>query len=938
MSSSRGRRREVRRSLRILAWAGGVAVGVLVGFLLYQTGAASTLGAVVAGVFSAPSLAVIIELLQLYLEIRQGHEPQTHEEFPFHSCDTCNEALEILLPPGKREHLGFKIPYIPRRCGEIDSILAGKAPGEKQWVLILGGDQSGKTRELAELLKRHSQDYGTLLIYEPGKTLTPIRFDLKLSGSKVLVVVDDLHYRCRQDLPSLTSRFDLAKGERFIDALAELVEKHLEEHLGMIVRVVLTCRNRPSDLQIIGWPKYPFWKRFECVQLGFLSQDEFSKVVNRLAQQVPWKLEDEHHKLIESQWVGAFNPIIGSFSKVDSNIDQVSTHLWKVYERELNRFWEDHIAVAERETPGAEQVFRAIYWLQHLDVPTRLEIVAELVAEWGGKEVKTVERTLTQLEQYALPQSQDAGLMEVMPVRCETGYIEIGAIDAFLQVIESYGESPNVDLLFDFAYKLAVKHDQPQAAVKLWGILTDSSLAGLAYYDMGIAYGKLEEVIASVENFYLGLNEESGLALWIVEEPAYASRFEQPYKGIEERGSAQSKAVEAYRLLCEKLMAIELAIRLPEEPQIRSLLLEISSKAAETSRSIDAVWNQARVLSYLNIQPDAVQAFEQAVRLAPNSVEILVEAAWSRYFVADEIADLRFEEERKEIERAIDEAREKRDLCDRRVRELEEEIRQAQHALTDLRSKLRQIKEESSVLACQPRETWREIESTRNECVERLQLHIQQGGITRRALNTITPLLDSLLERNVITTTQEEELTKVVQLLREHQGFCRSELEEVIGLLSEFDLAASLGSDSFEQNKTRLRRVEQLVANQLQLESDEIGRIQKRVDELNKKLQALNLLAHHKESQTVRRIREGKEVLKSLREKRELEFSEARESEMQVAELSERRERLNKRDFALAECGEALAWARRAYNLNPDTHTRNLVNQIESDLKGARND
>ena len=363
-------------------------------------------------------------------------------------------------------------------------------------------------------------------------------------------------------------------------------------------------------------------------------------------------------------------------------------------------------------------------------------------------------------------------------------------------------------------------------------------------------------------------------------------------------------------------------------PPVSQLLLDISHQAIKDYPEEPGVYsNRARVLDYLDVQPDAIQAFEQALRLAPEDRELLLDAATSRYLAANRVAAIRFREETERIRGEIDQVTEQQTRLSEVIRNLELQIDQTQSIAANLEGQLQELSAPSTSPAYIAMETESEIEGKGDEAFVALDALIRQNGITKQALRVVTRWLDKWLNHKEVSVTYDE-LTKLIRLLKGHPECLSSRVQDTLSFLAQYDFEADRESSLSRQNEDILRKAERALIGQVRAEDSEIGRLQAQLDELERRSNALEYERHRLEQL----IATKRQTLDSLRQQLLQEQGAKAEVESQLQDLNMIYRQTNRDSISRSEREQALTWAKQSDAIDSTERSSEIVKSIESSL------
>lgn len=938
--------RAKRASLLTLA----VAVGLSVAVVSLLTGWLEPIWSLGLGV----ALSIIVATLDLWVNVasllRRRDEntgSRQAQSQPFVAYPDVNSALDDLLN-WKGSQWRHTIPYIHNLREAVTEPLS--AGTDHRWCLILAGEQCGKTRDLVEIIRQRSSDYGRVLLYKNDDAITSLASE-DVGCPRTLVVVDKLHTRCRAYADAHDSAQHETKDHLLLDELCNWIETDLVARHNVVVDLLLASRNFPSDLSVIGWPKHPLWQMCCVTQRKFLNAPEFNRLLVHLEEHSGCKLEEPHRRLIESKWTGTFGPIVSAFESAQLSPQQQSEAVWQAYSGQFQAFWDSFLPRVEQETPGARDVFHAIYWLQQLSITPRRSIVVQLVSEWADwahsdhrrddRGVGRVEQVLAELSEYALYWDGDDDPVVSMPV--ESDVFEVGPADftAFRRLWNTSGASPRDEDIFDFAYRAAVEKKKPIVGAMLWRILVAPPLDGVARFDLAVAYDLLGREVAAVENYYLVLQRDTMFAEYILQEPRYIARTDSVA-----HASTPSVVLEAYVVLCERLLSIP-SVTIRELPtEVRILVLDISASAIEAfPQHVDAWWNRARVLDRLASQPGALEAFRRAIEFAPTSAEVLYEAAHSTFHTADNIASATWEEERASIEARLWETEEY-------ARECKIELERLEPPLADLREELQRekVRLDDLKVVGEALESERRTATLVAEYEKVLGQHmvaLRHRQVLQSALDWVSRLVKAVINDKVIADKRDG-LVECLENLADQLELSVDERQCISDTLHQINFTAQPRTEAYLANEYTLKNLEAWLVKRMESKNEWVERSGKEVEMLQDQIKIMQehrlalegKITRHANAERMK-IQERIDSVNRRMEAAVQRYNEQHRlldrAEKTRQELQQTLSEFNVLVWEESQCQQALEWARQAHELDSSEITRALVELIDLTLKGRGN-
>ncbi|BAY07432.1 TPR repeat-containing protein [Calothrix sp. NIES-2098] len=266
-----------------------------------------------------------------------------------------------------------------------------------RWVLIVGRNGLGKTREAAEVAKNLNQTGWTVLYLKPNEWLdVPARLPKVIGGDrKLLFFLDDLNqkmHRSHEEISpeaekSLVERFTVPLQQRLLDTLTKY-----ESFCGKAeIRVIATARNEklpdfPGEVNAwdkLQWEKYPkLWQQFQIYELP---EPEDRAIVGVLEATVPKtkiSTQPEQYPELARRNDATFRNVVENLQRLRNDGLPLNSN---TYRESLGKTWENRYQESVQRYPASQYIYDAVDLLQQFNIPLErfiVEATAQMLA--GG--------------------------------------------------------------------------------------------------------------------------------------------------------------------------------------------------------------------------------------------------------------------------------------------------------------------------------------------------------------------------------------------------------------------------------------------------------------------------------------------------------------------------------------------------------------------------
>lgn len=273
------------------------------------------------------------------------------------------EQMYDLHTSSCRKLADYNIPYQERIEEEKIKQKLRENLDKNHWLLIVGREGSGKTREAAELAQDFSKEGWIIFNLKYGKWLEPpsgVAVGLeerKISpNSKLLFIIDDIHRHIKQgnhqQNENIKQNEFIPKNVPFIERLNKTIKRYGTLHGYEYVFVMATISdrevNKELNKELIPKTHEYFWNKFkEPIFLPDPEEKSMIKFLKDNAERALVNIKEEDCQILANQSEATYqNLILNLRSAKDNNKDlnqsnfqQTSTGSWrKRYEKVVEKY------------------------------------------------------------------------------------------------------------------------------------------------------------------------------------------------------------------------------------------------------------------------------------------------------------------------------------------------------------------------------------------------------------------------------------------------------------------------------------------------------------------------------------------------------------------------------------------------------------------------
>jgi tetratricopeptide (TPR) repeat protein len=356
---------------------------------------------------------------------------------------------------------------------------------ECRWLLIVGRNGLGKTREAAELAQHLNQAGWTVLYQKPNEWLDiPARMPTEIGGDrKLLFFLDDLNqkmHRSHQEISpeaekSQVERFTVPLQQRLLDALTRY-----EFFCGKAeIRVIATARNErqpdfpgeASAWEKLQWEKYPkLWQKFQIYELP---EPEDRAIVEILTATVPKTnifAQPEQYPELARRNDATFRNVVENLQHLRNDGLPLNP---KNYRESLGKTWEKRYQESVQRYPVSCYIYDAVDLLQQFDISLyrfTVEATARMLAGgncwqrlWHRWQISTATNFLIHTERILEPRD---GQIEAKGSYVEVGEYTLPFTQLILQLADQHPKEIH-RILLNFGVQMA-QLSYYQQAISCW--------------------------------------------------------------------------------------------------------------------------------------------------------------------------------------------------------------------------------------------------------------------------------------------------------------------------------------------------------------------------------------------------------------------------------------------------------------------------------------
>ncbi|OUL31197.1 hypothetical protein BV375_12550 [Nostoc sp. 106C] len=320
---------------------------------------------------------------------RQRQRRIPPETFAFEAIKPqSSDLMQRILGGDDKDPLADRNICYQRRVGnrsirqELQQLLE-----EHRWVLIVGRNGLGKTREAAEVAKHLNQTGWTVLYLKPNEWLdVPARLPSLIGGDrKLLFFLDDLNqkmHRSHEEISpeaekSLAERFTVPLQQRLLDTLIRY-----ESFCGKAeIRVIATARNEkqpdfPGEANAwekLQWEKYPkLWQQFQIYELPEPEDQAIVEVFEAMVPKIKIRTQPEQYSELARRNDATFRNVVENLQRLRHDGLPLNSN---TYRESLGKTWENRYQDSVKRHSGAQYIYDAVDLLRQFDIPLEVFIV-----------------------------------------------------------------------------------------------------------------------------------------------------------------------------------------------------------------------------------------------------------------------------------------------------------------------------------------------------------------------------------------------------------------------------------------------------------------------------------------------------------------------------------------------------------------------------------
>ncbi|MDZ7957969.1 MAG: tetratricopeptide repeat protein [Aulosira sp. DedQUE10] len=256
-----------------------------------------------------------------------------------------------------------------------------------RWVLIIGRNGLGKTREASEVAKHFNQAGWTVLYLKPNEWLdVPARLPKSIGGDrKLLFLLDDLNQKMHRSYEeispeaekSLTERFTVPLQQRLLDTLTKY-----ESFCGKAeIRVIATARNEkqpdfPGEANAwekLQWEKYPkLWQQFQIYELPEPEDQAIVEVLSATVPKTKIPTQPEQYPELARRNDATFRNVVENLQRLRNDSLPLNANN---YRESLGKTWENRYQESVKRYPGSRYIYDAVDLLRQFNIPLERFIV-----------------------------------------------------------------------------------------------------------------------------------------------------------------------------------------------------------------------------------------------------------------------------------------------------------------------------------------------------------------------------------------------------------------------------------------------------------------------------------------------------------------------------------------------------------------------------------
>jgi tetratricopeptide (TPR) repeat protein len=323
-------------------------------------------------------------LRELWAQLRGRLPKGEYADFPFYVVHSYDDLVKRLFPEVSQSVIPDRsIRYQPRGLETtLDELFQTKGR-----ILIRGRSKAGKTRETAELLRRHWHSGLAVLLLQPNEQLQLpfcIPDEVMLPHRNLVLLVDDIDHYCVQgDTIASVEASESARLVNFPERLHEVVH-YFEARCGAAreVRVLMTVRREDEFWNKLGYhPDKAPWDTLELFDLPDVPVESAQSFLQIVGKAEGLEIDPTTAEAIAAKNEGTLLNLVWALRDwKQEGLREIGQQQVEEFEGQLARTWKLRYQRSIKGNPDAKSVYAAIDILRHFGLTPHRDLVIQVSA------------------------------------------------------------------------------------------------------------------------------------------------------------------------------------------------------------------------------------------------------------------------------------------------------------------------------------------------------------------------------------------------------------------------------------------------------------------------------------------------------------------------------------------------------------------------------
>jgi tetratricopeptide (TPR) repeat protein len=240
-------------------------------------------------------------------------------------------------------------------------------------LLVRGPAGTGKTREIAQLVKKQCANGWTILVYKGGWISKPPHWPHNIPNQRVLIVLEDMHHHCTPEIwaqhPKAAEWGDQTPLLSFQEALHQYLA-FLEAPALDEIRIIATTRSEEPYWSKLDFGAHSVWKRFHYYDLPKLTDETLVHLLEAYADQQSVLVEDPFMLIRYSD--GMAQTIVGNVNQARNEEYELTQKNWS---NSADQSWQEVYERVISRVPLASDLYDAAHLVRGTGAPLVISLV-----------------------------------------------------------------------------------------------------------------------------------------------------------------------------------------------------------------------------------------------------------------------------------------------------------------------------------------------------------------------------------------------------------------------------------------------------------------------------------------------------------------------------------------------------------------------------------